>query len=231
MKIKKFFIMTLILVGLILNYKISYAYKNTDLFNDITNEVNGETVEYGIKNSFKSNKNGQEACKYFLNILNKESIKCKLIRLKQKDDFCIEFESKNSKGYIQCDDINGKCNVSLQIVEQGDKNRLSNLKDKFKILTVSMEKEEQRQFQYLKIKIPNDKTEEINDKIKSLLKKQGAENLDSIKINNGFSVTAYTHKYNKIKNQGKFIDFNYALCKYPSGNYIIIGTPEIFVSY
>jgi hypothetical protein len=58
-----------------------------------------------------------------------------------------------------------------------------------------------------------------------------ASNIGTVEIDNGYSTVAYTRKYPVMKNDGKWIDFNYAVCSYSSGNYVIIGTPVIITTY
>jgi len=55
--------------------------------------------------------------------------------------------------------------------------------------------------------------------------------IETVSINNGLSTVAYTKEYDEKVTNNKLIDFNYAVCNYSSGRYIIIGTPEIITTY
>jgi hypothetical protein len=65
----------------------------------------------------------------------------------------------------------------------------------------------------------------------NILKEHNAANLQTLDINNGFTTVAYTRQYNPIFNSGRLVDLNIAVCAYSNKNFIIIGTPEIFVTY
>jgi Tfp pilus assembly protein FimT len=86
-------------------------------------------------------------------------------------------------------------------------------------------------FQYLKAKLPNNNIKYDNNKVLELLKGYDSTNINTVKLENGYSTTAYTKMYNSMESNGQLIDLNYALSKYSSGSYIIIGTPEINVTY
>lgn len=228
---KKVIILFFIMFAMLLNYKISYAYKRIDLFTSILNEANGEVIEYGLKARFKTYKNGQESYNYFLNTINSNKPNCKVKVSKDKGNYCIEFEDKSSKGYMEFFTSEEGNMIIIEIIEKNSENNLPKLRDEIKGITNFWLDNEVSYFQYLKAKLPNGDLDNINKKINFLLKSEGAVNLHSIKINNGFSTSAYTDRYNPIKSNGKLMDFNLALCKYQSGNYIIIGTPEIVMSY
>ncbi|MCY6355476.1 YwmB family TATA-box binding protein [Clostridium sp. ZS2-4] len=230
-KNRKVIILVFIMFAMLLNYKISYAYKGIDLFTSILNETKGEVVEYGLKTRFKTYKNGQESYNYFLNIINSKKLNYRVKVSKDKDNYCIEFEDKSSKGYMEFFTSEEGNVISIEIIKKDSENNLLKLKDDIKGITSFWSDNEVSYFQYLKAKLPNDALDDINKKINFLLKSEGASNLHSIKINNGFSTSAYTYRYKAIKSNGKLIDFNFALCKYKSGKYVIIGTPEIVVSY
>ena len=70
-----------------------------------------------------------------------------------------------------------------------------------------------------------------NDRIIKVLISHGAKNIDTVSINNGLRTVPYTPKYDEVKINNKLIDFNYAVCNYSCGRYIIIGTPEIITTY
>lgn len=231
MENKKVIILFFIMFAMLLNYKISYAYKRIDLFTSILNETKGEVIEYGLKTRFKTCKNGQESYSYFLNIINSNKPNCRVKVTKDKYNYCIEFEDESSKGYMEFFTSEEGNIISIEIIEKGSENNLQKLKDEIKCITSFWVDNEVNYFQYLKAKLPNGDLDNTNKRINSLLKSEGAVNLNSIKINNGFSTSAYTCRYEQIKSNGKLMDFNFALCRYQSGNYIIIGTPEIVVSY
>ena len=86
-------------------------------------------------------------------------------------------------------------------------------------------------FKYVKAKLEEHDLTNINEKLLKEIKSEGACNVDTIPISNGYSTVANTNKFDPEISDGKLIDLNYVLCNYSSGNYILIGTPEIIASY
>ncbi|MCY6958789.1 YwmB family TATA-box binding protein [Clostridium brassicae] len=225
-------IIMFIFLSIILNYKVSYGCKNLDLFNSILDESKGYVEEYGVKTHFKTYKNGQELYNDFITQISKEYKSYSGEVSRDKSNFIIRFQDEHSKGHIEFNIGSEGKNVSLQIIQKNHKNNLQNLKDKIEKTITPMTKEKTLCKTYLKAKLNDkDNISDINGKIVSNLKNEGITDVSTIKIENGYSSSAYTGKYKAIKNGDKLIDFNFAVCKYSSGNYIIIGTPEIFVPY
>ncbi|WMJ79667.1 YwmB family TATA-box binding protein [Clostridium sp. MB40-C1] len=225
-------IIIFIFLSVILNHKISYGYKNLDLFSCILDESKGCVEECGVKTHFKTYKNGQELHNDFITQISKEYKNYSEKISRDKGNIIIRFQDEHSEGHIEFNNDSEEKNVSLQIIQKNHQNNTQDLKDKIEKLTSHMTKEKTLWWIYLKAKL-NDKDNIscINEKIVNHLESEGITALSTIKIQNGYSSSAYTGKYKPIKNGDKLIDFNFAVCKYSSGNYIIIGTPEIFVPY
>ena len=86
-------------------------------------------------------------------------------------------------------------------------------------------------FKFIKAEVPCTDIHEVNNKVIQLLKKHNSVNINTIDINNGCSTVAYTGTSEYMLDQGKKMDLNYAICKYSSGNYVVIGTPIIVTPY
>lgn len=73
------------------------------------------------------------------------------------------------------------------------------------------------------------------DKYKFIIEKQllanGCKNIETSPIKNGVVGTAYTSTYDYIETKEGRVDISFALCKYKSGTYIIIGSPIITCGY
>lgn len=83
----------------------------------------------------------------------------------------------------------------------------------------------------LKSEITNNTMDEVKEVIINNLSLFKSKNTDEVKINNGYSIIGNTGRYNKRAILGKDIDFNCAIVKYSSGCYLIMGEPEITISY
>ncbi len=231
MKKKNIIILSIIFaLGIIFLFcDYSLANKNSDLFDDILKNTNSKTVEYGITAVFTTDENGEKLCEDILKKLgfshkNGESV------LKNEKIYCIEFGKNNVNGYIETMKYENHNVITINMVEKDGKNGLKEMKNKLQKCTED-KSVTVKYFDYLKSKISDDNIDGTNNKVLKTLKSRGASNINASKLENGYSVTAYTGKYDVIQSNGKLIDFNYAVCKYSSGNYIILGTPEIIVSY
>ena len=109
--------------------------------------------------------------------------------------------------------------VVIELIKLTDKKELASIKKQLEKFT-NYKCKEKRYFTYIKGKINKDTDKEI-DKLTSVLKQHGAETIRTIPINSGYA---------GIADNGSF-RINYAVCRYDSGTYIILGTPDIFITY
>ncbi|ERI89462.1 hypothetical protein HMPREF1982_04734 [Clostridiales bacterium oral taxon 876 str. F0540] len=228
MKNKLFIIILLLMISLGNYNDLSYAKKNVDLFNTIIEKTDGRTLEYGVKASFYVNNDGELYCIDLLKRLGLDGGEINAI--KNNDSYCLEFNNNNYKGYIESTSNDNHNVVSVNIVKNDSKNGLSEL---INLLQKNIEKDQKdiKYFQYLKAQIDNEDLFKVNNEITDILKEQGSIDVDTVALDNGFSTSANTKRYNSITSGGKMIDFNVAVCHYSSGNYIVIGTPVIITSY
>jgi len=207
----------------------SLEKKSSNLFDDILKRTNSNTIEYGITAKFTTYENREDICSDILKNLDFDKGWNTNV-LKNKEAYCVEFGENSVKGYIETMHYENHSIVTINIVKKDNKNSLGELKNKLqqclshKNITVEY-------FMYLKAKMPNDNIDFTNAEILKLLKEYGASNINTIPLQNGYSTTAYTKKYDSMESNGEKIDFNYAVCKYSSGSYIIIGTPELIITY
>jgi hypothetical protein len=228
MKNKVFIIIVLIMSFVFPNNKAYFAQRNIDLFNEIIENTDSQILEYGVRVSLGINEDGEEYC---LDILRKLQVgNANINVVKQEKIYCVEFSNKELKGYIESSSYDNHNVVIMNITQINSENKLSELKDKIKSALGETDKEA-KYFQYLKAKVNNNDKFKVNEDIKNILKEYKAVNIDTVKIENGYSTVAYTKKYSAMKNNGKWMDFNYAVCSYDSGDYIILGTPIIITTY
>ncbi|MFU0824856.1 hypothetical protein [Clostridium sp.] len=227
---KKILTLILVTIAILLNQKISYAYKNINLFEKMIEASQGEIIENGIRTRFKSNRNGQELAKYFINKIN-SSYNTKAKSYINKENYYIDFEEESIKGTITITCSKRKNIVTIDIIQKCNNNELDIIKNKVKLISAPVSDGDESYYEYLRAKLPNKNLKSVNKELISILKKNGAVNISSIELNNGFSNCAYTGKYTPKVNNGKLMDLNFALSSYTSGKYLIIGTPEIIIAY
>lgn len=219
----------LIFTIILLMTGFSVTKKDSELFDDILKKTNSNTVEYGITAEFTTDEDREDICNDILKSLDFYDGWNTNV-LKNEQAYCVEFGKNNVNGYIETMHYENHNIVTINIVKRDNKNSLEELKNKLQ-QCLGDKKITVKYFMYLKSKMQNDNIEFTNKEILKLLKEHGTTNINTISLENGYSTTAYTARYDSIESGGEKIDFNYAVCKYSSGSYIIIGTPELIITY
>ena len=225
------------LIILQINVRFSNAQEKDNLFDEILLQTKSKTVEYGLKTSFKTVEQPKKVCNYLIEDLELNSKEIKLNSIENEGSYSIEFSGKNVQGYIEAIKYNNENDITINISKIGNENGLVVLKNKVSD-SIGNRGKNIKYFQYLKAKmadIPINVAKEdiysVNEGIIKILKFHGTYNIETVNINNGLSTIAYTGRYDVKVNNNKLVDFNYAICNYASGRYIIIGTPEIITTY
>jgi len=246
MKKKSVTLLCIVLSIIILrvNVKFINAQEGVNLFDEILLVSKSKVVEYGLKTSFMTKENPKVICNNLIKSLGLNNKEIKIVRSEDEYSYCIEFSGVNIEGYIEGitsnnDDLknDNENNITINISKKMSENGLVLLKNKVKD-SIGRRGKNIKSFEYLKAKIDGDSSSfavddinGVNDAIIKILKSRGAKNIDTVSLNNGLSTIAYTKKYDEELINNKLIDFNYAICNYSSGRYIIIGTPEIIITY
>ena len=225
------------LIILQINIGVSSAQGEVNLFDEIILQTKSKTVEYGLVASFKTIEESKEVCNYLVNTLELNGKEIKLNYIENESSYCIEFSGINVEGYIEAIRYDNDNVIKISICKTGNENGLVPLRNKVSD-AIGYRGKDIKYFQYLKAKIQESNTKEsiesiyaINQRIIEILKSKGSKNIETVSIKNGLSTVAYTKKYQEKVNNNKLMDFNYAVCNYSSGRYIIIGTPEIITTY
>ncbi|MBU3156793.1 YwmB family TATA-box binding protein [Clostridium estertheticum] len=220
-----------------INIRLTSAHENLNLFDEILIQTKSKTVEYGLKTCFETQEDSKEICNYLISAIDLDYKKVILTRTENKDSYNVDFSSGNARGYVEALKYKNKSLITINISTVSNENGLVSLKNKISA-SIGCRGKNVKYFQYLKAKV--EKTSKnggtnninvINQKIIKILKSYGTENIDTVSLNNGLSTMAYTRKFDEKVINNKLFDFNYAVCSYSSGNYIIIGTPEIITTY
>jgi len=239
MKRKSITLLCIVLSIIILqvNVGLSNAQEQVNLFDEILIQSKSKVVEYGLKTCFKTGEDSKEICNYLIQSLGFNSKEIKLNSSENKNSYCIEFLGKNVEGYIEALKYKNENDITINISKISSENGLVSLKSKVDS-SIGYRGKNIKYFQYLKAKIGEGSTNvgieninSVNDGVVKVLKAHGTKNIETVSLNNGLSTIAYTKKYDEIVINNKLIDFNYAVCNYSSGRYIIIGTPEIIIAY
>ncbi|MGK0468527.1 YwmB family TATA-box binding protein [Clostridium sp.] len=239
MKRKNIVLLCIVLCLLVfgINSSFSDAQERINLFDEILSQTKGETLEYGLRVKFETGEQPREECNYLFQTLEFDNKKIKSEISENKDSYSIEFSGENLKGYIKALKNNNKDVITVNISEKGKENGLVSLENKVRT-TIGNRGKNIKYYKYLKAKIEDASVSEnveginsINESIIEILESHGTKNIETVSINNGLSTVAYTKNYDVVVNNNKLIDFNFAVCNYSSGMYIIIGTPEIITTY
>ena len=228
-RLKKVYIFLLILVFSSFMYGDKCkASKNSDIFNELLKITGNQIVEIGLKAEYKTNNDGEDECRNLLSNLDLNVNSNVLINNNQ--NFCVEFTKENFSGYIESMSDQGDNVIVIDITKKTKENDLNDIEKKVRV-AVESENVKMKFFKYVKAKLEEHDLANINEKLLKEIKAEGACNVDSLRISNGYSTVLNTNKFDPEITDGKLIDLNYILCNYSSGDYILIGTPEIIASY
>lgn len=241
MKLKNsFLLIALVLIILTnINDKVFCASDKWDPFSSVLNETHGKVVLCEVKVSFDiANNKGQDICLELLKQLEiTKGAGSSTNIMKDEFKYCIEFQKDGMSGFIESSTYNNHNIITMDIEQKCQDNQLENIKNIIdsainKIQkSGSMKYDNKQVFEFIKAEVPSLDIYEQNDNVIRLLKNHNSLNVNSIKINNGISTVANTGREEYMLNQGRKMDFNYAICKYSSGNYLVMGTPIIIKPY
>lgn len=202
--------------------------KNIDYINEIIKISKSEVMENGLKVEYETFNNGEDECKkiysnYFVDKISEVEAS------RDNRQYCIKFKCGDILGHIESVEEDNKNRINIEITEKNSSDDLKKIKEDFK--SEISENSEVHYYQYVKGELHNSDINILNLKIIEKLSRYGVRNIKSLNISNGYYTVADTDTYDGKIDNGKLIDLNYAICNYSSGNYIIIGTPEITTSF
>ncbi|KYH34907.1 hypothetical protein CLTEP_10710 [Clostridium tepidiprofundi DSM 19306] len=228
----------------------SNIQQSVNFIDSVIRESNCNIVDYGIKIKFLTCDNSKIIYDALKNVLNIGKSDITSIINNNICD-CLQFKNKNIQGCIECIKQNNMYKTSIEIIKHVPMSNthiqsvsantvkhisgedLITLKNNV-ISTLNVNEKYYLDFNwYIRAKQINRDcdVECINNNICRILRQVGALNIKSLKLYNGYSTTAYTKMFRREKIDNHCIDINLAVCNYNSGIYLIIGVPEIFVSY
>ncbi|MFR1709871.1 MAG: hypothetical protein ACLSV2_13345 [Clostridium sp.] len=217
---------------LIIRDETFYGKSKEDMFSEILNNVDSSLEEYVVEGKFYSQDDKENIYKNI--ITNTEKTMGQVYQEVNEDlSFKIDYNDKEYDGSVSIADCSEGYEVILRIsicksnldIEE-EKIIRSKIKEILSPINSRMEYS-----LYVKSKILSSTIDETRDVVLQQLDLNNAQNIDEVKINNGYSIISNTNLYDKAIILGKEIDFNCAIVRYSSGCYLIMGTPVIRITY
>lgn len=226
MNLKKFLCFLAIALLVCSNIYVSKA-ENKDLMEDIINKTNSQVVERGFKVKF-------DICDSIENVKNElvTMLKCENFIISNIEGNFIEFSGKDKQALIELNEEDNIVRVQVQYTLNGQYDALQ--LEKFQSIIYNKFKQcnNIKKYKYVKSKVKfGNNQQETKKNILSILNSYMIKNVRCVPISNGYSGIANTNKFEEEKYGDSFIDFNFAICSYNSGSYLIMATPEIYISY
>lgn len=231
---KRYILPLMLIISCLVYFSTGFSKVKSDQsdykpFDEIISRTGSEVIEYGITTCFETEDEGKNVCSKMLQDMQFDDGRD--VSVFEIDNvYRIEFQKGMDTGYIESIKDDKKSIIKIHIVESSKTNNI----DELKIVIENVVKKKYPQakyFKYIKCKIPDCNTDKLNKSLVKLLKEHGASNVYTVPIDKGFSTIAYTGIYEPINNNRKLMDFNFAICRYSSGTYIVMGTPEILETY
>ncbi|GFZ31249.1 membrane protein [Clostridium zeae] len=188
--------------------------------NNILKENSAKVIECGVKIQYKSKKNLNEI---YQNIFTNASSSYVIVSKEMEPSyFDITFKKDNIAYEIFASVENNITMVSATSISIDNKNATDDLKKQLEKVLYDASMDVQY-FSYVKGKIITDSIKNnIELTERALVKYGGAADVNTIKLNSGFTGVA------RLKDNTAV---NYAISENDKGTYLIIGTPIIFITY
>lgn len=231
MKKKVFILLILILLMQCIKGSIKSPSheRSVDFVSDIVSTSKCKIVECGVRTLYKTTKSSEDEC---LSVKNKLLINGEfdISIFKNEGIYCVEFSNDKIDGYIES--MTSKDGNSM-VINYNKKTASNDVKSIEKNLAYAVNKKasELTFYDYVKGSSSNNNKSSLNKKIIKKLEEKGATNIKTLDIDNGITTTAYTGMYPIYSSEGQYVDINYSLCSYDSGNYIVVGTPVLVSTY
>lgn len=223
---KKFFASMILILLVIINFRFikTNAQVSEEYLNNALKNTSSNIEEIGLSTNYKTNNDGKKECD---RLIKDMSVNDSRVTSNNNNSYCVEFNDNNTSGYIESIKKSTYYDISINIKIFTDKNKINELKRK---VTESI-KCKSICYIYIKAKSKMKNINEISRNIKNYFTQKGARNLKTTKMNNILSTTMYTGRYDYIFDDNERVDLNCAVCRYDTGNYIIIGTPILNINY
>jgi hypothetical protein len=200
-----------------------------DVFNSIIKNTHSKTVQYGVTAQFNTSDPKEKIVNELFYKLNKDKKLTKDFS-SNKENYSLNFKGKSVSGYIESTRYDNYNIVKIDIVKQSNIYAINELNQQMHSILEEFS-HHIKYFQYVKVKVLNGSVEETYDKVIKTLNSIGNNGIRTDSLQNGYTSTTCTGQYKRIYSNGEPVDFNFAVVKYSTGVYIIMGTPEIMETY
>ena len=212
----------LLIFAILTNGNGKLASEDSEIISKVINISKGSIVTTGIKADFEFCSNEEKKYDAMLNEISKKfTIK---ENLKNENYSSTDFKEGEASGYLECIKSGDKNKFSLCIEKNGDKNNLEELEKMVSDITANC-KEKFKSHKYIKCKLEDNNILNTNKELIEKIQAEGFSSVQTIKYNNGYSNVAFVQR-----GDNKEL-VNFVVCNYSSGNYLIVGTPEIFTEF
>ena len=201
------------------------AHSINDISSSILKETKGKIIEYGLRYELSISGNPDESCKEIFDLLSTKKEAVVVNNGAEGPKLRLEFHDDKIKGFIGYFQENNK--VTVELVGEENISSKKNKMDEF----LKRKSWKVMRYEYLKAISSEKDILKIKGQVKGILKAFNVDNIASIHIQKGYSITGYTGIGNPIKNGNGLVDINCAIRSCESGSYVIIGTPVISISY
>ncbi|MBK1811424.1 hypothetical protein JHL18_12420 [Clostridium sp. YIM B02505] len=220
MRIKYSLLSAILLIFSFCLFCQSISVDYDSISNNILKENSAKIIECGVKVQYKSKKSFDDICQnIFTNVSRSYVIVSKEIK---PSYFDITFKKDNIAYEIFASVEDSVTMVSATSIATDNRNETNGLKKQLEKVLYDASIDVQY-FSYVKGKIITDNIKNnIELTERALVKYGGAADVDTIKLNSGFTGVA------RLKDNTAI---NYAISENDKGTYLIIGTPIIFITY
>lgn len=200
-----------------------------DIIQAILSKSKCKIEESGVRACYDSDKAPETEC---LKILNRLSLSkgCNIDVDINDDMYCASFKNDKVDGYIESMKGEKHREVIINITLKDVNNDIDSLHKEINY-AIGRNEKSLRFFDYVKGKIPEEDTEALSKSLEKEMKTKGVNNLKTYKVDNGVTTQGYCGSYPTLYVDGEYVDINYSIATYSSGNYIIIGTPILMTTY
>lgn len=205
------------------------AKKNKDIMQTILLKSKCNVEECGVRACYDSKKNPEQECLMILKRLS-FSKGCNVDVDINDEMYCVSFKNDKVDGYIESIEIDGHREIIINISLKDTNNQVDSIHKDINY-AISENKNKIKFFDYVKGKIPVKDIKTFSKSLENELKTKGVSNLKTYKVDNGITTTGYCGSFPTLYVDGEYVDLNYSICTYSSGNYIIIGTPILMTTY
>ncbi|WP_079422632.1 hypothetical protein [Clostridium oryzae] len=203
-------------------------FQNNRLNSRLINSVSGKIVESGMEYSLQlDDTQNIHMDELIRNIYNKISWSYRKYSGGAEEVAYLDQDNIHASIKI----VRGKdTKVFISLSEEGKQQLISKIEKKLDNF-VEVKNFNSNSYKYVKVKCMESSMINCEKAIEKTIRNDNGNNIDRIRISNGYSITALIGKGPVKKIGDKLINLNCAICRYNTGTYLVIGSPIISITY